>query len=153
MRCFGEIHVGRATLTALLVACLVVQCGCSRRPAVVPVSGRVTLDGKPLGFGSVMIQPAAGPAARSTIGPDGTFTASTFVPGDGAIVGPAAVRVACYEQQRPGAPPPQGELALGKSLVPEKYTQFETSGIGVTITAGMAPLEIELTSKGRGGRP
>ena len=142
-----KIRVGRALLAAALVASLGGSVGCSRRPAVVPVSGRVTLDGKPLEFGSVMIQPAAGPAARSTIGPGGTFTASTFAPGDGAIVGPATVRVACYEQQRPGAKASDGELALGKSLVPEKYTQFETSGIRVTIAAGMAPLEIELTSK------
>lgn len=143
----------RAVRVALFGACLIGllgHTGCGRRPALALVSGRVTLDGKPLEFGSVMIQPAAGPAARSTIAPDGSFTVGTFAPGDGAIVGPATVRVACYEQQRPGAPPPQGELALGKSLIPGKYTQFETSGISVMIAAGMAPLEIELTS---GGNP
>jgi hypothetical protein len=131
----------------LAVACLLVLSGCGQRPALVPVSGRVTLDGKPLKFGSVMIQPAAGPAARGTIQADGSFTVGTFKPGDGAIVGPATVRVACYEQQRPGAPAPQGELALGKSLIPEKYTQFETSGITASVAAGMAPLEIGLSSK------
>jgi hypothetical protein len=134
-------------LAALLVACVACDVGCGRRPTLVPVSGRVTLDGKPLGFGSVMIQPTGGPAARGTIQPDGSFAVGTFTPGDGAIVGPASVRVACYEQQRPGAPPPQGELALGKSLIPEKYTQFETSGITATVAAGMAPLEIDLTSQ------
>ena len=139
--------VSRAGVAALLVACLACDVGCSRRPSLVPVSGRVTLDGKPLEFGSVMIQPVAGPAARGTIRPDGSFAVGTFSPGDGAIVGPASVRVACYEQQRPGAPPPQGELALGKSLIPEKYTQFETSGITATVAAGMGPLAIDLTSK------
>jgi hypothetical protein len=147
MRRFPEMHLGRVTLTAMLVGCLTVPVGCGRRPTLVPVSGRVTLDGKPLEFGSVMIQPAAGPAARSTIGPDGSFTAGTFDPGDGVIVGPATVRVACYEQQRPGAKPSDGELALGKSLIPEKYTQFETSGITANVAADMAPLELELTSK------
>lgn len=146
MRCFPDGALRRAVLATAAVACLAWPAACSRRPAVVPVAGRVTLDGKPLEFGSVMIQPAAGPAARSTIGPDGTFTAGTFAPGDGAIVGPAAVRVACYELQRPGAQPRDGELALGKSLIPGKYTQFETSGISITIAPGMAPLEIELTS-------
>jgi len=139
--------VSWASVAALLVACLVCDVGCGRRPTLVPVSGRVTLDGKPLGFGSVMIQPVAGPAARGTIRPDGSFAVGTFSPADGAIVGPASVRVACYEQQRPGASPPQGELALGKSLIPEKYTQFETSGITATVAAGMGPLEIDLTSK------
>lgn len=142
-----DTFVNRVGLAVLLTACLVCAAGCGRRPTLVPVSGRVTLDGKPLEFGSVMIQPTAGPAARGTIRPDGGFTVGTFAPGDGAIVGPATVRVACYEQQRPGAPPPQGELALGKSLIPEKYAQFETSGLTATVAAGMAPLEIGLKSK------
>lgn len=140
----------RAMRVALFGACLIGllgHTGCGRRPTLALVSGRVTLDGKPLEFGSVMIQPVAGPAARGSIRPDGGFTVGTFAPGDGAIVGPATVRVACYEQQRPGAPPPQGELALGKSLIPDKYTQFETSGIAVTVAAGMGPLEIDLKSK------
>ena len=137
----------QAALVVLLVACSLCHMGCGRRPALAPVSGRVTLDGKPLEFGSVMIQPKAGPAARGTIQADGSFTVGTFQPGDGAIVGPATVRVACYEQQRPGAPPPQGELALGKSLIPEQYTQFETSGITATVAAGMAPLDIGLSSQ------
>jgi len=134
-----------ALLAAAMLALL--AGGCGRRPMLVPVAGRVTLDGKPLEFGSVMIQPAAGPAARATIGRDGGFTAGTFAPGDGAIVGPAAVRVTCYEQQRPGAPPPEGEATLGRSLIPEKYADFGTSGITATIAAGMAPLEISLESK------
>ena len=138
---------GWAGLAVLLVACLAVETGCGRRPALAPVSGRVTLDGRPLGFGSVMIQPTAGPAARGRIQPDGSFTVGTFAPGDGAIVGPATVRVACYEQQRPGAAAQQGEPTLGKSLIPEKYTQFETSGITTTVAAGMPPLEIPLSSK------
>lgn len=141
-----DMLAGRTLRATLVVACLIGLSGCGRRPALAPVSGRVTLDGKPLEFGSVMIQPAAGPAARGTIQADGSFTVGTFTPGDGAIVGPATVRVACYEQQRPGGPPPQGELALGKSLIPEKYTQFETSGITATVAAGMAPLEIGLSS-------
>ncbi len=149
MRRFPEMHLGRVTLTAMLVGCLTVPVGCGRRPTLVPVSGRVTLDGRQLEFGSVMIQPAAGPAARSTIGPNGSFTAGTFKPGDGVIVGSATVRVACYEQQRPGAKPSDGELALGKSLIPEKYTQFETSGITVAVEPRMPPLEIELSAETR----
>lgn len=147
MRHSLDLCTRRFGLATMLAACLACDMGCGRRPTLVPVSGRVTLDGKPLEFGSVMIQPAAGPAARGAIGSGGSFTVGTFAPGDGAIVGQATIRVACYEQQRPGAPPPQGELALGKSLIPEKYTQFETSGLTATVVAGMAPLQIDLTSK------
>jgi hypothetical protein len=95
----------------------------------------------------VMIQPTAGPAARATIRSDGSFAAGTFEPGDGAIAGPATVRVACYEQQRPGATPPAGEPSLGKSLIPERYTRFENSSITVAVEPGMPPLEIELSAE------
>lgn len=147
MPCFRECRAVRSVLLLLVVACLACHVGCGRRTTLVPVSGCVTLDGRPLEFGSVMIQPSAGPAARGTIRADGSFTVGTFAPGDGAIVGPATVRVACYELQRPGAPAPPGEPSLGRSLIPEKYTGFETSGITVTVAKGMAPLEIALTSK------
>lgn len=147
MRRFPDPAPARAGLMILLGACLISATGCGRRPTLAPVSGRVTLDGRPLAFGSVMIQPTGGPAARGRIQPDGSFTVGTFAPGDGAIVGPATVRVACYEQQRPGATAQQGEPTLGKSLIPEKYTQFETSGITTSVAAGMPPLEIPLSSK------
>jgi ABC-type cobalamin transport system ATPase subunit len=48
MERFPEIRSGRAALGAVLVACLIGPAGCGRRPTLVPVSGRVTLDGKPL---------------------------------------------------------------------------------------------------------
>ncbi len=141
---FPDRRGGRVVVAA---AFLVLAAGCGQRPTLVPLSGRVTLAGKPLEFGSVMIQPTAGPAARATIQSDGSFAAGTFEPGDGAISGPAAVRVACYEQQRPGATPPAGEPSLGKSLIPERYTRFETSGITVAVAPGMPPLEIELSAE------
>lgn len=141
---FPEYRRARDVISIVLVACLACHAGCGRRPTLAPVSGRVTLDGRPLEFGSVMIQPSAGPAARGTIRADGSFSVGTFSPGDGAILGPATVRVACYEQQRPGALATEGESALGRSLIPEKYTQFETSGITTTVVAGMPPLELLL---------
>lgn len=117
--------------------------GCGRRVAMAPVEGRVTLDGKPLQLGAVMVQPKAGPAAQAKINPDGTFRLGTFKPDDGAIVGPATVRVIC----RKDITPPGGERAYGPSLIPEKYSRFETSGIAVEIKPGMPALDISLTTK------
>jgi hypothetical protein len=126
----------------LVVACLVAV-GCGRRIALVPAEGRVTLDGKPLEFGAVMVQPAAGPAAQGKINSDGTFRLGTFAPDDGAIPGPATVRVMC----RKDITQPGGERAYGPSLVPDRYTRFDTSGLTVEIKAGMQPLEIPLVRK------
>jgi hypothetical protein len=129
-------------LLLTLLAC-VVSAGCNRGPTLVPASGRVTFNGKPLDAGAIMVQPIAGPAAQAKIGPDGTFQLGTFKPGDGAIVGMATVRVFC----RKDITPPGGEQAWGPSLIPERYNRFDTSGLTVDIKAGMPPLEISLSSK------
>jgi hypothetical protein len=107
----------------------------------VPAEGRVTLDGKPVEFGAVMVQPAAGPAAQGKINGDGTFRLGTFKPDDGAIPGTATVRVMC----RKDVTQPGGEKAYGPSLIPNRYTRFDTSGLTVEIKAGMKPLEISLS--------
>jgi hypothetical protein len=128
-------------LTVMVV--LLAAAGCGRRASLVPVQGRVTLDGKPLDTGAVMLQPKAGPAAQARIAADGTFRLGTFKPDDGAMPGTATVRVTCRKMlTKPGVEP-----AYGPSLIPERYNQFGTSGITVEITAGMAPLEIPLTSR------
>lgn len=103
--------------------------GCHRGPEIVPVSGKVTYNGQPLKFGSVTFQPQKGQPARGEIQSDGTFTLSTFKPGDGAVVGPHKVRVACYESQRAPAKTGGGEQSLGKLLIPVKYTFFDQSGL------------------------
>jgi hypothetical protein len=126
----------------IAAACLLAA-GCGRRVTLVPAEGRVTLDGRPLETGAVMIQPQAGPAAQAKIGPDGTFRLGTFTPDDGAIPGPATVRVVCRRTvAQPGV-----ETIYGPSLIPEKYASFETSGLTVEVKAGMPPLEISLSSK------
>lgn len=127
-------------LSGVAVLCLVAA-GCGRRITLVPAEGRVTLDGKPVEFGAVMVQPAAGPAAQGKINGDGTFRLGTFKPDDGAIPGKATVRVMC----RKDVTQPGGEKAYGPSLIPDRYTRFDTSGLTVEIKAGMKPLEISLS--------
>ncbi|MFM7184409.1 MAG: hypothetical protein ACKO4Z_06515 [Planctomycetota bacterium] len=133
-------HLG---LLAIVASMQIGASGCGRQVPMTPVEGRVTLDGKPLQLGAVMVQPKAGPAAQAKINPDGTFRLGTFKPDDGAIVGPATVRVIC----RKDITPPGGERAYGPSLIPEKYSRFETSGIAVEIKPGMPALDISLTTK------
>jgi hypothetical protein len=40
-----------------------------------------------------------------------------------------------------------GEQARGPSLIPDRYTRFDTSGLSLEIKAGMPPLEISLSSQ------
>lgn len=125
----------------LFVALALVATGCGRSVGLVPVRGRVTIDGEPLTTGAVMLQPDAGPASQAKINPDGSFCLGTFEPEDGAIPGRAVVRVVCRKDITPAG----GERAFGPSLIPEHYTRFETSGLEVDVQPGMDSLDIALT--------
>lgn len=113
---------------------LISLAGCHHGPKMVPVKGKVTLNGRPLEFGAVFFQPSSGQAAVGDIQPDGTFALSTYKQYDGAVVGKHKVRIACYESQRPGTVKGPGEQSLGKLLIPQKYTLFEQSGFTADVT-------------------
>src|SRR3954465_12776818 len=114
---------------ALQLLMLVILAGCNRGPKMVPVTGKVIYNGRPLEFGVVMFQPPSGQPAQGQIQPDGTFNLSTYRLNDGAVVAKHKVRIACYESMRPGFAKGPGEQSLGKPLVPEQYTLFDQSGL------------------------
>lgn len=119
---------------------------CGRRIELVPVQGQVTLDGRPLTGGSIMLQPPAGPAARGRIDGAGQFRLGTYRPADGVIPGRAAVRVAWFEKSSADEGNSDAETAPGESLIPERYSDFSMSGITVDVVAGMSPVMIELST-------
>jgi hypothetical protein len=121
--------------------------GCSRKgPAIAPVKGRVLLDGRPLTTGSVITLPTAGRGAKSFIQHDGTFQLGTFGATDGAIVGEHKVAVVAYERPASAGP----ESGNGKLLVPQKYTNPESSGLTLDVPpGGKDDVEINLTSVGQ----
>ena len=95
-----------------LAACLVLAAGCgSRRCPTVPVSGRVTLDGKPVPNVHVVFQPMARGDAAANQSPDsfgvtdaeGRFrlAAVSVLRQDGAVVGQHVVRVMFYRPEKP----------------------------------------------------
>lgn len=147
----SKLSAGRRVCILTIAAAMAV--GCSRGPATAKVTGSVTLDGKPLAFGSVMFQGATGgQPARGDIQPDGTFALTTFATGDGAIVGNHRVRVVCYSSQDP-AKQGQGPMgdSLGTLLIPERYTSLGASGISAEVPPeGLDDFKIELVSKGTG---
>lgn len=120
-----------AALLVMLIIC--VSVGCNRGPRVAPVSGVVKFKGQPLKFGAVMTQPAQGQPARAMIQSDGSFVLSTFDEGDGAVVGTHKVRISCYEAQRDGMQAAEGEVSLGKLLIPRKYTLYDQSGLTLEV--------------------
>jgi hypothetical protein len=111
-----------------------------------PVTGKVLYNGKPLEFGSVTFQPPSGQAARGKIQSDGSFSLSTYRPGDGAVVGSHKVRITCYESQGRTIAKGAGEQSLGKLLIPERYTFFDQSGLTAEVRPDPSgPIVFELS--------
>jgi hypothetical protein len=97
-------------------------------PKTARTIGKVTYKSQPVKFGSVIFQPETGKVASSIINPDGTFELWTNKQGDGAIIGKHRVRVVSLTTQDPSYKVQAGqEMPTGKSLIPEKYNDFDTT--------------------------
>ena len=131
----------RRLLPALLVVGLIGSSGCGDDNGLVPVSGTVTIDGKPLTTGQVIVSPEG---HRPSVGPlneQGRFELTCYKKGDGAVPGTYAASVMAVEQI--------GEREL-RWHAPKKYASNISSGLTVTIDGPTDDLNIELTWDGSG---
>jgi hypothetical protein len=110
-----------------IVLILVATSGCSdAQKALAPVSGVVTLDGKPLAGASVRFQPVApagetisGKGSYAFCGPDGRFELSTIDDKPGAVVGDHTVRIYGPKAQANSATDEGGRRP--PEIVPRRY--------------------------------
>jgi len=128
--------------SAIALCIALIASGCKSDPAVVPVSGVVKLDGKPLAKATVEFQPAplpnsieaAGPSSFGTTDDSGAYSLMLIgrdVPG--AIVGEHKVIIRTTlapAQQR-------GDSVVGRERVPAKYNS--ASELTFSVKAG-APM-------------
>lgn len=77
----------------LMVGCI---SGCNKGPELVPVSGKVTIEGKPVKAGFVRALPRDGRPALGKIEPDGTFKLQTDKK-DGVLVGEYPIEIIAFE--------------------------------------------------------
>ena len=123
-------------LASAMAGVLLAGCG-DGRPRIVPTSGQVLMNGKPLTghVGFVRVVPAGARAATGRIDPaDGRFALTTYEANDGCVEGthPAAVIV---------------NTTVGTRLVwiaPERYGDDATSGLTVDIKGDKSDVEIRL---------
>lgn len=157
---------GRAALGLLMIA--IVGCG-DRRPTLVPVHGRVTLDGKPLMQKAVQFVPDAetpGGGARANTDHDGKYTLLAVCPGTtrdmpGAPAG--SYRVVVTEPMLPiDLPAPQADDtrpapavslsrsgAKSSSAIPPAYWKPGTTPLRVTVPEDGGELALDIqTSNG-----
>ncbi len=127
-------------VSVALMAASLFLAGCGEGgPKIVPVSGAVFIDGKPLTYGHVQVLPSGWRPASGRIGGDGRFTLTTTEPNDGCAVGTHPVAVLAGESLTP---------ETMKWHAPEKYADAATSNLTVTITGPTNDLKIELESDG-----
>jgi hypothetical protein len=113
-----------------LVSALALLCGCGSKSSIVPVHGKVMLDGQPLAKGFILTRPESGRGAKGVIA-NGEFDLGTNADRDGAAIGLHHVAVVAQEGGQDG---PEGKA--GQLLVPERYTNPDASGLTIDVKAG-----------------
>ena len=145
----SRIHCCRVLALALLA----LLGGCKTGPDMVPVTGTVLLDDKPVEGAAVMFSPAEGRPAEGVTDAQGKFTLTTVEPGDGALVGMHQVtvtglRTTGIQQTADGLSDIVDPSKVKQEwFVPKRYARRDTSGIEIEVKHGMEPVELKLTSK------
>ncbi|MBX3420020.1 MAG: hypothetical protein KF752_00545 [Pirellulaceae bacterium] len=114
------------------LSCWVLSClsGCNSHPDTYPVQGKVLFpSGAAVRTGTVEAKSRQhGLNARGEIQPDGSFTLSTFRPGDGAVAGIhdcVVVQFVVAEQL--------GTVGSAFGVVDPKHNSYKTSGLMIDI--------------------
>jgi hypothetical protein len=139
----------------LLVGCaLVLALGCDSKQKLAPVSGKVTLDGKPLANVMVSFQPVAkegetvaGVGSTGKTDENGEFTLTAANGQKGAMVGKHRVVVSKVEEQvgTGDERPPRGGWPQ-KDKIPAKYNSESKETFDVT-SGGTTTANFQLTSQ------
>lgn len=134
-------------LRVLVVASLLVLVsGCGGAPAgptLYAVKGKLTVEGEPLPNATVTFQPASGPVATGMTNANGEFTLKTGTQ-EGAVAGTHQVAIVATSGEKIMENPTPDDLAAmslsgkplpqPKSLIPERYSKFETSQLTATVS-------------------
>lgn len=148
---FDSIRLGSCALLLGLAA----GCGGSKPelPPLVPASGTVTLDGKPLANATVTFLPVGGTRGRACsgfTGADGRYELMYDNENKGAAEG--TFEVVCNKWVMPdGSDFPrdsqQSPLEVARELLPPRYSQEGMSELKATVPAGGGTFDFQLTSK------
>lgn len=159
-------RVIRASVAVLFLT--LPACG-PARPAIAPVSGRITVSGQPVTTGVVWFYPQAGRAATGLIDADGRYTLGTFTRGDGALLGDHRVVIESREFMQPqatrlpkastipadlpdaiksewAAVAASGSDAAIKWLVPQRYAATATSPLRASVKPGRNDIDFDLST-------
>ncbi|MEM7314373.1 MAG: carboxypeptidase-like regulatory domain-containing protein [Planctomycetota bacterium] len=149
--CFRTIVIAAVFSVSVLSGC-----GSSKTGSV---TGKVTLDGQPVSEASIAFRPKdGGRMSTGETNAQGEYTLTCYERGDGAIPGDHVVTVTKFEESKVKVPEGADELAVEfaaskkrqpktKWLVPEKYSEKETSGLTFTVERGRNTADFDLKSE------
>ena len=164
---------GKIAAIPLVVAMCFLLIGCTRtdRPAIAPVRGQVTYQGKSVAGASVaFLCPGASRPAVGMTDEAGNYQLTSFEPNDGAMVGTHVVTVNKYSTEPetgvPAIEPPAGGKSTTKAienamrqtalqiekmdkerpLLPRKYADRSTSDLRKAVVDGDNVINIELAN-------
>lgn len=137
-----------ASLGALLV--LLVGCGkADSHDPTARVSGRVTYAGRAVPEGRVLFYPADGRRmAMGALDSSGSYTLTTFDPGDGAFLGQHTVVIEAMSESRAGPTSVEQELENADPefvrLVPAKYSSRKTTPLTAEVQESDNQIDFDL---------
>jgi hypothetical protein len=144
VRDLARLAILRARATACAVF-LAIVAGCNHSSQESQVSGRVKLDGTPVGPGTVVFAPvSSGKPATGSVDASGNYSMNTS-----RDVGLASGKYKVAVSIRERAPDiKRGERPQpGKLLIPEKYEDSSKSGLEFDVAPGSNTINIELKSQ------
>jgi hypothetical protein len=148
-----------AIFNPLICVSILVNAGCgSKYPATAPVSGKISINGKPVTQGRISFHPTTGDRpALANIQPDGSYALTTFEHGDGALLGHHKVSIKSTRIEN--APPPPKDFReeaaqaaeLAKQggphlvfIVDKKYYDERTTDLEAEVKAGNNQIDFNL---------
>jgi hypothetical protein len=115
---------------ALIVSAALIGCN-GPNAQFAPLKGTVSYNGTPLKHGQVVLVHTSGSMAACEIRSDGSYHID-------APIGENRVMIQCFDRPNLSDVSPKAGLGFGapKLLIPAKYTDYNSSGLIVTVTDG-----------------
>lgn len=110
------------------------------------MSGKVTYKGKPVPFGTVLVQAHDGSAHQANIELDGRYSVPGVLTGSVrvAVNSPNPKGITLVPRKNPNNKSQPFPDVPGWFAIPNKYETVATSGLTYTIKGGANPIDIEL---------
>ena len=137
--------VARRSIGLLPVALLLA--GCNRGPQLGPVSGRISLDGKPLADAEVRFEPATGRASQGHTGANGQYELRYSRDYMGALVGSHTVRILSATE----VTLPDGRFVIRPQTVPTRYNTESELRRDVESSGNVFDFELTGDTKAKSG--